>query len=126
MHYAGATRSRAGEKGGVDVHHAVEVAVGDREEAEPAVEGDEVNLRLVAEREDAGGELGRGREGFALDGVVWNAGVGGTLQAQEVGLGADDQRDADGEFTGPRQVDEVLERPAGAGDEDGEVDCAAG
>jgi hypothetical protein len=118
---------KAGSRAGVDVHDAVVVAVGDVQQREPAGQADQVDLVLVAEGEDPAGEFGDRGVILAGNGVdLGNVGLAGALEAADVGSGADDQGDLDGQPAGAAEVDEVLQSAAAAGEEDGEVEGRGG
>lgn len=104
--------AEGGEEGGVDVHGAAEVAIGEVEEAEPAGEADEIDVGLVTEGENRAAEIFDGGIVAALDGVGGEIGGGGALEALQVWLGADDEGDVDVELIGAAEIDEVLQGAA--------------
>jgi len=117
-----ALAAEAREQRGVDVEDAVVVAVGDLQQRQPAGEADQVDLRLIAEGEDALAEGVEAGELATVDDLGGHAGGHGAIGAAEAGARRDDQRDLDRQGAGGAEVDEVLQRAAATGEEDGDAE----
>ena len=96
----------------MNVHDPPRITRRDDEQIQPARQTDQIDLRLIAERENATAEFGQIAAGLAVDEMMIETGVDRPPASPEPGFGGDDEADVNVQPTRGFLIEKVLKRAA--------------